>query len=254
MPKNKRKSMASSDYFLESGQDKRSGDTSDVVKTIENVEKPRKRDLIAARLKEVILKPNPIVMKRREELRRKRVKRSQTGNSYSDDSHNRNSNRRNIHPQHHRNLSSWNDSDQSSDVSSHSSYYESSLDGDEAGWEENRKALHDKKEKKRSLRNLPKIYIVQQRYGVFATTFGIAQILILTVMVVYCGLAPILNPMINPMVGPYPDVLSYWGAKKYLSHYQQRRMVEAAYTNLTTCWCFAYFRKCYYTDAAWCSV
>ena len=54
------------------------------------------------------------------------------------------------------------------------------------------------------------VYIVRQRYGTWSIIFSLGQILVLVVMVLNCGLAP-LN--INPMIGPYPDALSDWGGK-----------------------------------------
>ena len=54
------------------------------------------------------------------------------------------------------------------------------------------------------------IYIVRQQYGYCSIAFSIAQTLILIIMMVQCGVAP-LN--INPMIGPYPDALSEWGGK-----------------------------------------
>jgi len=54
------------------------------------------------------------------------------------------------------------------------------------------------------------IYIVRQRHGYASYAFSIVQTIILIVMMVQCGVAP-LN--INPMVGPYPHVLSEWGGK-----------------------------------------
>jgi len=59
----------------------------------------------------------------------------------------------------------------------------------------------------------PEVYIVKQRFGVFSFLFGLIQIIILTCMMVECGVAPMFRPVINLMFGPYPDVLSYWGAK-----------------------------------------
>ncbi|KAG7344274.1 rhomboid family protein [Nitzschia inconspicua] len=54
------------------------------------------------------------------------------------------------------------------------------------------------------------IYVVKQRYGVLSILFSVAQTVVLIVMMIQCGVAP-LN--INPMIGPYPDALSEWGAK-----------------------------------------
>ncbi len=54
------------------------------------------------------------------------------------------------------------------------------------------------------------IYIVAQKYGYFSILFSVAQSLILGVMMIQCGVAPM---QINPMVGPYPDALSDWGGK-----------------------------------------
>jgi membrane associated rhomboid family serine protease len=54
------------------------------------------------------------------------------------------------------------------------------------------------------------IYVVKQRYGVLSIFFSIVQTVVLIIMMIQCGVAP-LN--INPMIGPYPDALSEWGAK-----------------------------------------
>lgn len=54
------------------------------------------------------------------------------------------------------------------------------------------------------------VYEFRQKYGYFSILFTVVQTLVLIVMMWQCGIAPI---SINPMVGPYPDTLSYWGAK-----------------------------------------
>jgi membrane associated rhomboid family serine protease len=54
------------------------------------------------------------------------------------------------------------------------------------------------------------VYIVRQRHGYASYGFSIVQTIVLIVMMVQCGIAP-LN--INPMIGPYPHVLSEWGGK-----------------------------------------
>jgi membrane associated rhomboid family serine protease len=54
------------------------------------------------------------------------------------------------------------------------------------------------------------IYETRQKYGYFSIAFSVVQTLILGAMMYECGIAPI---RINPMIGPYPDALSYWGAK-----------------------------------------
>ncbi|KAL3903579.1 MAG: hypothetical protein SGILL_010392 [Bacillariaceae sp.] len=54
------------------------------------------------------------------------------------------------------------------------------------------------------------IYVVKQRFGVMSILFSIVQTVVLIIMMVQCGVAP-LN--VNPMIGPYPDTLSEWGAK-----------------------------------------
>lgn len=54
------------------------------------------------------------------------------------------------------------------------------------------------------------VYKFKQRYGYCSIIFSIIQTCILIAMLVQCGVAPI---RINPMIGPYPDALSYWGAK-----------------------------------------
>ena len=50
----------------------------------------------------------------------------------------------------------------------------------------------------------------RQEYGYFAILFSVVQTIILIIMMVQCGVAPL---QINPMVGPQPEALSYWGAK-----------------------------------------
>jgi membrane associated rhomboid family serine protease len=54
------------------------------------------------------------------------------------------------------------------------------------------------------------VYEFRQKYGYFSIVFSVVQTLILIAMMLQCGVAPL---QINPMVGPYPDALSYWGAK-----------------------------------------
>ena len=44
------------------------------------------------------------------------------------------------------------------------------------------------------------IYVVKQRYGVLSILFSIVQTVVLIIMMVQCGVAP-LN--VNPMIGPY---------------------------------------------------
>eukprot|EP00587_Corethron_hystrix_P003733 CAMPEP_0113314186 /NCGR_PEP_ID=MMETSP0010_2-20120614/10343_1 /TAXON_ID=216773 ORGANISM="Corethron hystrix, Strain 308" /NCGR_SAMPLE_ID=MMETSP0010_2 /ASSEMBLY_ACC=CAM_ASM_000155 /LENGTH=508 /DNA_ID=CAMNT_0000170413 /DNA_START=14 /DNA_END=1537 /DNA_ORIENTATION=- /assembly_acc=CAM_ASM_000155 len=58
----------------------------------------------------------------------------------------------------------------------------------------------------------PEIYIVKQQFGIFSFLIGVTQIVVLTTMIIQCGMAPVYRPAVNPMLGPYPDVLSYWGA------------------------------------------
>jgi membrane associated rhomboid family serine protease len=58
--------------------------------------------------------------------------------------------------------------------------------------------------------NLLDAYEFRQKYGYLSIAFAIVQTLILIVMIIECGVAPL---TINPMVGPYPDALSNWGAK-----------------------------------------
>ena len=58
--------------------------------------------------------------------------------------------------------------------------------------------------------NLLDHYEYRQNRGYFSILFSVAQIAILAIMMLQCGMAPM---NINPMVGPYPDVMSYWGAK-----------------------------------------
>lgn len=54
------------------------------------------------------------------------------------------------------------------------------------------------------------VYAVRQTRGYLAITFSAIQILVLILMIVLGGLAP-LN--VNPMLGPYPETLDNWGAK-----------------------------------------
>jgi membrane associated rhomboid family serine protease len=54
------------------------------------------------------------------------------------------------------------------------------------------------------------IYVVKQRYGVLSIFFSLVQTIVLAIMMIQCGVAPL---KINPMIGPYPDALSEWGAK-----------------------------------------
>jgi membrane associated rhomboid family serine protease len=54
------------------------------------------------------------------------------------------------------------------------------------------------------------VYEYRQKYGYLSIAISFVQTIILIVMMVECGVAPI---RINPMVGPYPDALSNWGAK-----------------------------------------
>jgi membrane associated rhomboid family serine protease len=54
------------------------------------------------------------------------------------------------------------------------------------------------------------VYIVKQRWGYCSILFSIVQTVVLAIMMIKCGIAPI---QVNPMIGPYPDVLSEWGAK-----------------------------------------
>lgn len=54
------------------------------------------------------------------------------------------------------------------------------------------------------------VYVVKQKRGYLSILFSITQTVTLIGMMVQCNVAPL---KINPMVGPYPDALSYWGAK-----------------------------------------
>lgn len=54
------------------------------------------------------------------------------------------------------------------------------------------------------------VYIVKQKRGYLSILFSLAQTIILIAMMIECSVAPM---RINPMIGPYPDALSYWGAK-----------------------------------------
>ena len=72
--------------------------------------------------------------------------------------------------------------------------------------------LNNKKNKQRtwSFRGDPEEAHYVQHYAPFSTLFVVAQCIILTLMMIKCGVAPL---QINPMIGPGPDVLDYWGAK-----------------------------------------
>jgi membrane associated rhomboid family serine protease len=72
--------------------------------------------------------------------------------------------------------------------------------------------LNNKKNKQRtwSFRGDPEEAHYIQHYAPFSTLFVVAQCIILTLMMIKCGVAPL---QINPMIGPGPDVLDYWGAK-----------------------------------------
>jgi membrane associated rhomboid family serine protease len=65
-----------------------------------------------------------------------------------------------------------------------------------------RNELHDEEEEE--------VYVVKQHWGYCSIIFSLAQTVILIIMILKCGIAPI---KINPMIGPYPDVLSDWGGK-----------------------------------------
>jgi membrane associated rhomboid family serine protease len=54
------------------------------------------------------------------------------------------------------------------------------------------------------------VYETRQQYGYLSIGIAVLQTILLVVMMVECGVAPL---KINPMVGPYPEALSYWGAK-----------------------------------------
>jgi membrane associated rhomboid family serine protease len=54
------------------------------------------------------------------------------------------------------------------------------------------------------------VYYVKQHKGYASIGFSIVQTIVLGLMMWQCGVAPL---DVNPMVGPYPDALSYWGAK-----------------------------------------
>lgn len=54
------------------------------------------------------------------------------------------------------------------------------------------------------------VYIVRQNHGYFSIIFSVVQTIVLSIMMMKCGVAPI---RMNPMIGPYPDVLSEWGGK-----------------------------------------
>ena len=50
----------------------------------------------------------------------------------------------------------------------------------------------------------------KQSYAPLSSLFCFVQTIVLAVMMMQCGIAPM---NINPMIGPYPDALNYWGAK-----------------------------------------
>lgn len=50
----------------------------------------------------------------------------------------------------------------------------------------------------------------KQSCAPLSSLFCLAQTIILSAMMIQCGVAPM---NINPMIGPYPDALNYWGAK-----------------------------------------
>jgi membrane associated rhomboid family serine protease len=70
--------------------------------------------------------------------------------------------------------------------------------------------LDKKKQRTWSFRGDPEEAHYAQHHAPFSTLFALAQCIILTVMMIKCGIAPL---RINPMIGPGPDVLDYWGAK-----------------------------------------
>uniref|UniRef100_A0A7S2XSY5 rhomboid protease n=1 Tax=Attheya septentrionalis TaxID=420275 RepID=A0A7S2XSY5_9STRA len=53
-------------------------------------------------------------------------------------------------------------------------------------------------------------YRFRQRFGIASIVLSAGQTIVMAAMMWQCGIAPI---NINPMLGPYPDALSYWGAK-----------------------------------------
>jgi len=223
------------EYEHSKRQDTRSSAASNVTRVMENFAGPRGR--VTARLKEVIMKPNPMALKKRAALvkKNKAVKKQNENPYYEDNPPNRNSPhgkyKQTQHKRRHDDYSSdgsTNDASYSrsisSDYDSYTDDYSTSLDS---------RPVFNRNDRSRgahiSDRELPgtgkgqlaqpeeeeaKVYIVQQRFGVFAIVLGWMQILILFAMVYRCGgFAPMFNPMINPMIGPYPDVLSSWGAK-----------------------------------------
>ena len=71
----------------------------------------------------------------------------------------------------------------------------------------------DDSEEQQQLRGevyLMDVYKFKQRYGYCSIIFSFVQTCVLIAMMAQCGVAPM---RINPMIGPYPDALSYWGAK-----------------------------------------
>eukprot|EP00588_Corethron_pennatum_P011143 CAMPEP_0194274296 /NCGR_PEP_ID=MMETSP0169-20130528/7408_1 /TAXON_ID=218684 /ORGANISM="Corethron pennatum, Strain L29A3" /LENGTH=307 /DNA_ID=CAMNT_0039017445 /DNA_START=120 /DNA_END=1040 /DNA_ORIENTATION=- len=218
---------------------RRSSAASNVTRVMENLAGPRGR--VTAKIKEVIMKPNPMAIKKRAALvkKNKAVKKKNENPYYEDNPPNRNSpHSKYKQPQHQRNDEYSCEGDGSTcDYSrSHSSDYDSYTDdfstySNSLDSRPNFKSNRNDKYRAAHIsdRELPgtrkgqlaqpeeeeaKVYIVQQRFGVFAVVLGILQVLILFAMVYRCGgIAPMFNPMINPMIGPYPDVLSSWGAK-----------------------------------------
>jgi membrane associated rhomboid family serine protease len=86
-------------------------------------------------------------------------------------------------------------------------YYEKH---DDDYWDGNNDTRNDAENYQPGEVNLLEAYEFRQKYGYLSIGFAIVQTVVLIVMIIECGVAPI---TINPMVGPYPDALSNWGAK-----------------------------------------
>jgi hypothetical protein len=76
------------------------------------------------------------------------------------------------------------------------------------------------------------VYETRQQYGYLSIGIAVLQTILLVVMMVECGVAPL---KINPMVGPYPEALSYWGAKNSYFIVQDGGVLETGLACLSTC-------------------
>jgi hypothetical protein len=74
------------------------------------------------------------------------------------------------------------------------------------------------------------VYIVKQSYGYFAILFSVAQTLVLVIMMIQCGMAP-LN--INPMIGPFPGTFVI----KFLLPYSVNSLITLVIHHSHDCRC-----------------